>query len=419
MFFISGEFKFGPIDSTIDIELTAEKESYIFSAFDKATNSFKGHKLCEIIASVKDDQGNQLSGVLLSLSGGESYRKNLITGDDGTIKFHSLSPSQYYLRPMMKEYKFDPSSKLIEVEEGGTKHVELIGRRVAFSGFGTVTTLNGEPFPNVAVLAVASDECERHQEEAISESNGQYRIRGLHPGCRYTLSVKIDRAANVDRSIPTNKQIEVGQSDVNDLNFIAMSPLAYVDVNAKIKASENDYYKTLKIALYRRDSDTPIHSQRVESPLQPKSSINPGIMVFFPRIPFDYKYYYIELTSSLSDKSYKYTLPNIEFVANKSNYFFEIEFKPEIITANDEINSNSIPALFVIAVVAFVFFKQQLALELLEKFWDKIQNLVKNASTKSAKNDVRYDQPLDEKEIEQLAKDINSIKRKKYVRKAN
>lgn len=86
-----GEFRFGPIDSSLKVELSAEKESYVFSAFDKASNSFSGHKLCEIIVTVKDDSGNRLPGVLLSLSGAESYRKNLVTGEDGTIKFHSLS----------------------------------------------------------------------------------------------------------------------------------------------------------------------------------------------------------------------------------------------------------------------------------------------------------------------------------------
>jgi hypothetical protein len=60
------------------------------------------------------------------LSGGESYRKNLVTGDDASINFHSLSPSQYYLRPMMKEYKFEPNSKMIEVGEGQTVNVELV-----------------------------------------------------------------------------------------------------------------------------------------------------------------------------------------------------------------------------------------------------------------------------------------------------
>lgn len=415
---VKGEFKFGPIDSTIDIELTAEKESYIFSAFDKATNTFKGHKLCEIIASVKDDAGKELSGVLLSLSGAESYRKNLITGQDGTIKFHSLSPSQYYLRPMMKEYKFEPSSKMIDVKDGQTEYVELSGRRVAFSGFGSVTSLNGEPFGNVVILAKASDACENHQEEAISESNGQFRIRGLLPGCRYTLSVKADAAANVDRSIPSEKTIEIGNEDIHKLTFIAMSKLNVVDVNARIRASENEFYKTLKIALFRKDSDSPIHSQRVDSPLNPKSKINPGIMVFFPRIPFDNKPYYIEVTTTLSDKNYKITLPYVEFVANQSNYFFEFTFKPERITGDNEINSNAIPALFIIAIVGFVFFKQELALELLGKLWNKVAEMGKNLLDKKKEN-VRIDYPLDEREIDELAKDINSIRRKKYSKKSN
>lgn len=318
----------------------------------------------------------------------------------------------------MKEYKFEPSSKMIEVKDGETEYVELSGRRVAFSSFGAVTTLNGEPFGNVAVLATASDACENHQEEAISESNGQYRIRGLLPGCKYVVSVKVDSSANVDRSIPTSKTVEIGHEDVNGLNFIAMSPLAFVDVNARVRASENDYYKTLKVALYRKDSDTPIHSQRVDSPLQPKGKINPGILVLFPRIPFDHKAYYIEVTTSLSDKNFKFTLPAIDFVANQSNYFFEIVFRPEIITGDSEINHNSIPALLIIAIVGFVFFKQELAIELLNRAWTKLTTVGKSLLDKK-KTDIRQEQPMDEREIDELAKDINSIKRKRYNKKAN
>lgn len=62
----SGEFHFGPIDPTMDIQLTAEKESYVFSEYNRATNSFAGHKLCEIIAFVKDEEGKPLSGVSIS-----------------------------------------------------------------------------------------------------------------------------------------------------------------------------------------------------------------------------------------------------------------------------------------------------------------------------------------------------------------
>jgi hypothetical protein len=59
----SGQFKFGPIDSSLDFTITAEKESYVFSEYDSVTNTFTGYKLCEIVVSVKDEQGNKLSGV--------------------------------------------------------------------------------------------------------------------------------------------------------------------------------------------------------------------------------------------------------------------------------------------------------------------------------------------------------------------
>lgn len=59
----SGSFKFGPLDGSLNVELTAFKESYVFSEYDKASQLFKAHKLCEIIAVVRDEQKNLLPGV--------------------------------------------------------------------------------------------------------------------------------------------------------------------------------------------------------------------------------------------------------------------------------------------------------------------------------------------------------------------
>lgn len=413
-----GEFRFGPIDASLSVELSAEKESYIFSAYDKASSSFSGHKLCEIIVNVKDEAGNSLSGVLLSLSGAESYRKNLVTGEDGTIKFHSLSPSEYYLRAMMKEYDFKPNSKLIEVKEGATVVEELRGTRTAFSVFGTITSLNGEPFPSVPVEAVSDERCSNHLEESNSEFNGQYRIRGLQPGCQYHVRVRID-ASNVDRSIPREKIINVEKGDVRNVNMIAIAPLSFVDVTVRVLASENDYYKTLKIFLYKKGSDSPVHSQRIESPLNPKSKINPGIMVFFPRIPFDGKTYYLELTSTLSDKSYKYTLPTVQFTANSSSFFSELHFRPELRTAENDLNQNSLSAIVLIFIVGFIFFKQDLALELLGMAWNKLGSGLGELVNKSKPREQKYEPAaIDEREIEALASSINAIKKKK-VKKVN
>lgn len=417
----NGQFKFGPLDSQLAVELVAEKESYVFSNFDSARSEFKAHKLCEIIATVKDEQGNLLSGVLLSLSGAESYRKNLVTGDDGTIKFHSLSPSQYYLRPMMKEYRFDPTSKMIDIKDGETIRVELNGKRVSFSAFGLVQSLNGEPFPSVTVEARSEERCGNHQEEATTEPNGQYRIRGLQPNCVYTIRVRnYEQSALVDRTVPIERKVTVTKDDVHSVNIIAISPLTYVDVITRVYAGTNEHYKTLRVQLYKKDdgsSDTPIHSLRVESPLNVKSRVNPGIMVFFPRVPFDGKTYVVELTSTLSDKNFKYTVPSQSFQANRSTIYVELHFDPEIRLNENDLNQNSISALILLGLIVVAFFKQDLATELLGLAWNKVSILATTAINNAQKRNVpRHDTTYNENEIERLAQSINATK-KKNVRK--
>lgn len=123
---LNGEFVFGPINENIYYELKGEKESYVFSEYNHSNNSFSAHKLCEIVVKIQDENGKGLSGVLISLSGSESYRRNLITLNDGSINFHSLSPSQYFLRPMLKEFKFEPNSKIIDLKDGETVEITMM-----------------------------------------------------------------------------------------------------------------------------------------------------------------------------------------------------------------------------------------------------------------------------------------------------
>uniref|UniRef100_A0A1B0DB56 ER membrane protein complex subunit 7 beta-sandwich domain-containing protein n=1 Tax=Phlebotomus papatasi TaxID=29031 RepID=A0A1B0DB56_PHLPP len=412
-----GEFKFTAVDASVDIDITASKESYEFSALDRNTNVIRAKKLCEIVATLRDDAGNLLSGVLLSLSGGESYRKNLVTGDDGVIKFHSLSPSQYFLKPMMKEYKFDPVSKIIDVGEGATINGELIGRRVSFSVFGSVLSLNGEPFGNVLVEALSPD----HHEETNSDANGQYRIRGLQPGHTYDIQVKKSGNSQVDRTIPSKRVIEMTNSDVKDATIIAISPLGFIDVSARIMASNNQHYKSLKISLYKKGNiDKPVYSQRIDSPLNLKSNINPGVMVFFPRIPFDGKsIYHVDLRTTLSEKNFKFKQPSVQFIANESTIFVELNFNADVRTTDGDLNPNSIAALVLILLIGFGFMKQDLVIAWGKIAWDRIYAAVQDAIDKRKQKEItKFDENFDEKELERLAKSINSVKKKK-IKKIN
>jgi len=154
----SGEYKVGPLHADGNYKVSAEKEGYVMSEIEGKPMSFQAFKLGEISVEMQDESGQSLPGVLLSLSGEKQYRSNNVTGSTGQMVFLGLSPGQYFLRPMMKEYKFEPASQVIQVLEGTTKKIVIKGARVAFSCFGKVTSLNGDPEPGVFIEATGIDQ---------------------------------------------------------------------------------------------------------------------------------------------------------------------------------------------------------------------------------------------------------------------
>lgn len=80
---------------------------------------------------------------MLSLSG-PKYRSNNITDNRGNFVFVGLSESTFHLRPILKEYKFEPSSLDVAVVEGKTSDVVFKAIRYAYSAFGIVKTLTGD-----------------------------------------------------------------------------------------------------------------------------------------------------------------------------------------------------------------------------------------------------------------------------------
>jgi len=121
-----GQYKIGPLPTPSpgnEYEIIAEKEGYQMSKIKNGV--FEARKLAEVVVTVTDSSDSSpLSGVLLSLSGGD-YRKNSQAGNDGVLSFHSLWPGDYFLRPKLKEYKFEPQSKMITVAEGATVQVKV------------------------------------------------------------------------------------------------------------------------------------------------------------------------------------------------------------------------------------------------------------------------------------------------------
>lgn len=101
------------------------------------------------------------------------------TDQTGSVSFVNVGHGDYIVRPMVKEFRFEPSSKSITLAQGQTAVVEWTGTRIAYSAFGKVTSIGGEPEPGITMEAVSRAPCPQMQEESATASNGHFRISGL------------------------------------------------------------------------------------------------------------------------------------------------------------------------------------------------------------------------------------------------
>lgn len=410
-----GKYQFPPLDGSKNYKISAIKDSYVLVG-PNDNGDFVAHKLAEIVVEVLDEVQNvPLQGALLSLSGGESYRSNLQTNEFGKITFHSLSPSEYFLRPVLKEYNFEPNSKIINVKEGATVHVQLKGKRVAYSAFGQVTSLNREPEEKMIVIANGRGNCSEYSEEATSEASGNFRIRGLIPYCSYDLAIKgaVDDDEIIERAAPPIIRIESLNEDIKNLHFIVFRAMPNTDVIVKVHAPVIEHYKTLYVKIHRESPPSGlIHSIKLDvSSIKITEDYNTGVLVQVPTIPLDGKSYSVQLESTIAQ--HKVVKPTIQyFTANSSFKYVELQFVVKTNQAEQQIKQTSIWTLLAIFTGLVVIYNTDFVVQFVR---DKLNSFNGNAVYRN-KSPVR-DYAVDAAEIDQIVESINVNKRKVKPRK--
>ena len=155
----TGTFSFGPyydIDTDVDIIIEKQGYEFVISKIDGENISFSVVCLklvrMEVIVSMnKEDK----SGVLIALAGSRhKHRSNAQTDANGVVSFWKLPADSYYIKPMLKEYNFDPPFVQIEVDGTLDERVQFEAKRTGFSVFGNVTSLNRQVRSGESFLAV-------------------------------------------------------------------------------------------------------------------------------------------------------------------------------------------------------------------------------------------------------------------------
>ncbi|VDL97976.1 unnamed protein product [Schistocephalus solidus] len=192
------------------------------------------------------------------------------------------------MQPMLKEYEFmirkgssvvSLMEQPVSVVEGGSISLELVGKRIAFSVFGKVTSLSGFPEADVLVEATMISkadirdeqrayppldaaptvECRQQAgnagfllplEQAVTGRDGQFKLRGLFPGrvawinhvplihdrCFYSVTVRGQSVqkgsdefaehstAGTQHTVPRTIIVRMMTEDVTGLHF-SLTPL--------------------------------------------------------------------------------------------------------------------------------------------------------------------------------------------------
>nr|GMD68875.1 nodal modulator 3 [Ipomoea batatas] len=216
-----GLYVAGPLYDDINYSVEASKSGYHVKPL--GPHSFSCQKLSQIFVRIysKEDAREPFPSALLSLSGEDGYRNNSVTGVGGTFIFDNLFPGSFYLRPLLKEYAFSPPAQAIELGSGESREIVFHATRVAYSAMGVVALLSGQPKEGVSIEARADSE--GFYEETVTDSSGNYRLRGLLPDTTYVIRVsrKVEYGSHhIERASPEYMTIKVGSEDHRGLDFV-------------------------------------------------------------------------------------------------------------------------------------------------------------------------------------------------------
>jgi len=212
------------------------------------------------------------------------FRSNTKSLADGTAEFLSLAPGEYFIKPQFKEYEFNPKHKMLQLKEGENAEVTLNAKRIAFSIFGKIVSLNGQAEPGITLRATTTNCADGASEEAVTEVDGGFRFRGLTPKCEYTL--KLLHGENIEKLLPNESVITMAQADHTlPKPIVAMRAFETMDSHLKILEDPKPLTPTqLKISVTADDNTFTFNTKAVT-----------GQLVILPRMQKDGKKYNIHV----------------------------------------------------------------------------------------------------------------------------
>uniref|UniRef100_A0A3P8TWT2 NODAL modulator 1 n=1 Tax=Amphiprion percula TaxID=161767 RepID=A0A3P8TWT2_AMPPE len=338
-----GAYSVGPLHSDRQYNISASKEGFVLSPVEGTQGDFKAFALAGVTFKIKSEDGQALSGVLLSLSGGQ-FRSNLLTQDTGLLTFNNLLMCMFSTLHLI---------------------IDITGIKTAYSCYGVVQSLSGDAERDVAVEAVGQGDCSLYSEDTVTDEEGRFRLRGLLPGCKYLIQLRAEGNDHIERALPQHRAIEVGSSDIEGVNIIAFRQINQFDLSGNIITSP-EHLPTLSVKLYKSDNlDNPINSV----------SLGQSLFFHFPPLDRDGESYVLMLYSTLSRSQYDFTLPQVSFTSNGYHKHVTLTFNPTRKVPDQDVAQGSYIALPLTLLLLLAAYNHEKVIPLLLQLANRIQGV--------------------------------------------
>lgn len=164
-----GEYKFGRYQEHSRFFLSFSKSGFEFSPLNEF--DFTALELASINISVESEQQFNQSQILFSLSRSDGFRRN-----QKSFFISDLPSGSYFLKPILKEYKFTPPQVSIILKNGEVFSQVFSIERYQYGISGFVRRITGEFEPDIEIKTVRSNG--EHQ-ISLTDANGYFRIGGF------------------------------------------------------------------------------------------------------------------------------------------------------------------------------------------------------------------------------------------------
>lgn len=361
-----GAFKIGPVKRVEDYDITATLDGFKFTP-TSTPGHFQSVKLSQLSIKVVDEVTNApLDGVLLSLVGGKGagsdYRSNNVLDETAHKNYVALAPGEYFVRAILQEYKFSPSTSTIVVKEGQHENVVLKGKRVSFSAYGKMREMSGDAMKDVIIEAL-SEGCDLHQSEATTKEDGTYRIRGLLPDCEYQVHAKsYADGSPAPHSFPRSFTVSMTAEDVKGLEFMATITAKTTDIAVEIGMDTLPEIQSVRVVITKNNNDH----------VQVASVVAPQHLHYLVNLPRDGVEYAIRVEAEKPPQAF--AAKTVRVVADQAMKVARVPLTSSKRANDVDISVGTFLSLPFFVTLALVFFNQNRVLELLGTFIDWARN---------------------------------------------